>query len=415
MLPVPGGDKEWYLYAARAGLLIGVANHRRDFQPQHDRPCRDWDKPARAAIVFIHNGAPSALVGCLAHVFRRPREPIENRAETFDGLDYVASYSDLINAFKSDGSEQAVLDAGAMEALKARLEAVKDGISRQSTLIKAIDYMLERWKGLTAFLDDGRLEPDTNTVERSIRPIATSESLCTSPSSICKHWNLIFCIEATRRAFAPHRPDNSLILEVFGQDLVGSAWNDLLRGKNPGLDQPADAMTGDAALLGGFAHRKPRSILVRRTIGVDAANAPDRADTVRRPGFTLSRRQSHTIQRRGDVFVRPSARHAPDYRQGTVRGAALMLAGPGLSEPKLGVLTTLPMDCQNDLAGRLVDVGGNFVHQRPQQLLTRAHSHTRSLPRRLQVFGNAHKIGLGQSGDRRSRCVQAQLAFLHAA
>ena len=42
----------------------------------------------------------------------------------------------------------------------------------QSTLIKAIDYMLERWEGLTAFLDDGRLEPDTNPVERSIRPIA---------------------------------------------------------------------------------------------------------------------------------------------------------------------------------------------------------------------------------------------------
>ena len=59
-----------------------------------------------------------------------------------------------------------------MEALRARLEAVRDGVSRQSTLIKAIDYMLERWEGLTAFLDDGRLEPDTNTVERSIRPIS---------------------------------------------------------------------------------------------------------------------------------------------------------------------------------------------------------------------------------------------------
>jgi transposase len=59
-----------------------------------------------------------------------------------------------------------------MDALKARLEAVKDGISRQSTLVKAIDYMLERWTGLTAFLEDGRLEPDTNTVERSIRPIS---------------------------------------------------------------------------------------------------------------------------------------------------------------------------------------------------------------------------------------------------
>jgi uncharacterized repeat protein (TIGR03803 family) len=41
------------------------------------------------------------------------REPIENRAETFDGLDYVASYGDLINAFKSEGSERAVLDSGA--------------------------------------------------------------------------------------------------------------------------------------------------------------------------------------------------------------------------------------------------------------------------------------------------------------
>jgi transposase len=59
-----------------------------------------------------------------------------------------------------------------MEALKLRLEAVKDGVSRQSTLIKAIDYMLDRWDGLTAFLDDGRLEPDTNTVERSIRHIS---------------------------------------------------------------------------------------------------------------------------------------------------------------------------------------------------------------------------------------------------
>src|SRR3984893_10990257 len=29
VLPVPRGDKEWYLYATRAGLIIGVANHRR--------------------------------------------------------------------------------------------------------------------------------------------------------------------------------------------------------------------------------------------------------------------------------------------------------------------------------------------------------------------------------------------------
>ena len=28
VLPVPEGDKEWRLYAARAGLLFGVVSHR---------------------------------------------------------------------------------------------------------------------------------------------------------------------------------------------------------------------------------------------------------------------------------------------------------------------------------------------------------------------------------------------------
>ena len=59
-----------------------------------------------------------------------------------------------------------------MKALHARLVAVSNGLSKISTLCEAIDYMLGHWAGLTLFLDDGRLEPDTNTVERTIRPIA---------------------------------------------------------------------------------------------------------------------------------------------------------------------------------------------------------------------------------------------------
>jgi transposase len=59
-----------------------------------------------------------------------------------------------------------------MEALKARLLAVKDGLSRQSPLTAAIEYTLNHWVGLILFLEDGRLEPDTNIVERSIRPVA---------------------------------------------------------------------------------------------------------------------------------------------------------------------------------------------------------------------------------------------------
>ena len=49
---------------------------------------------------------------------------------------------------------------------------MRDGLSQISPLTKAINYMPDHWSGLTRFLDDGRVEPDTNTVERPIRSIA---------------------------------------------------------------------------------------------------------------------------------------------------------------------------------------------------------------------------------------------------
>src|SRR5204863_2708188 len=45
-------------------------------------------------------------------------------------------------------------------------------ISQKTKLAEAIRYTLSRWQGLTRFLDDGRIEIDSNVVERSIRPIA---------------------------------------------------------------------------------------------------------------------------------------------------------------------------------------------------------------------------------------------------
>src|SRR3546814_6072621 len=44
-------------------------------------------------------------------------------------------------------------------------------LPRGSNTAEAIRYTLNHWKGLIRFLDDGRIELDNNTVERSIRPI----------------------------------------------------------------------------------------------------------------------------------------------------------------------------------------------------------------------------------------------------
>ncbi len=58
-----------------------------------------------------------------------------------------------------------------VERLKTWLEAELARISAKSALAGAIRYALRHWQGLVLFLDDGSIETDTNTVERSIRPL----------------------------------------------------------------------------------------------------------------------------------------------------------------------------------------------------------------------------------------------------
>jgi len=59
-----------------------------------------------------------------------------------------------------------------IDELHRILEMRLGQISRKGRLAEAIRYALGHWDGLCRFLDDGRIEMDSNTVERSIRPLA---------------------------------------------------------------------------------------------------------------------------------------------------------------------------------------------------------------------------------------------------
>jgi hypothetical protein len=72
-------------------------------------------------------------------------------------------------------------------ALKTWFEERLKILSGKSPTAEAIRYGLNHWDGLIRFLDDGRIELDTNAVERAMRPIAMTESLYTPCSSIWKH------------------------------------------------------------------------------------------------------------------------------------------------------------------------------------------------------------------------------------
>ncbi|ASY65946.1 Mobile element protein (plasmid) [Sinorhizobium sojae CCBAU 05684] len=60
-------------------------------------------------------------------------------------------------------------------------------VAAKSPLGEALKYIVKYWDGLCLFLTDGRIEIDNNSVERTIRPIASVDSLYPSSSSIWKH------------------------------------------------------------------------------------------------------------------------------------------------------------------------------------------------------------------------------------
>jgi transposase len=66
-------------------------------------------------------------------------------------------------------------------------------ISQKTKLAEAIRYALSRWAGLCLFLDDGRIEIDNNTVERSIRPLALNRknALFAGSDGGAQHWAVI--------------------------------------------------------------------------------------------------------------------------------------------------------------------------------------------------------------------------------
>lgn len=59
-----------------------------------------------------------------------------------------------------------------MRELKVQLTELSEEVSSKSALGKAVSYALNHWNGLAAFLEDGRIEADSNVVERSMKSVA---------------------------------------------------------------------------------------------------------------------------------------------------------------------------------------------------------------------------------------------------
>ena len=80
-----------------------------------------------------------------------------------------------------------------VEAMHGWLRQQHERVSGRSALAKAIRYALNHWNGLIEFLHDGRLELDTNIVERAMRPVALGRknALFAGSPSGGQHWAIV--------------------------------------------------------------------------------------------------------------------------------------------------------------------------------------------------------------------------------
>lgn len=104
-------------------------------------------------------------------------------------------------------------------------------ISQKTKLAEAIRYTLSRWEGLTRFLDDGRIEIDSNVVERSIRPIALNRknALFAGSDGGGEHWAVIASLIETCKlcGVEPHAYLEDVITRIVNRH-PNSKIDDLL-------------------------------------------------------------------------------------------------------------------------------------------------------------------------------------------
>jgi len=117
------------------------------------------------------------LAFCWAHVRRRFYELAATSPVATEVLRRIALLYAIEDEVRGSApqSRRAVRDERSrviIDDLRLYLDARNRQVSAKSKLGEAIRYALTRWDGLALFLDDGRVDLDNNTVERSIRPLA---------------------------------------------------------------------------------------------------------------------------------------------------------------------------------------------------------------------------------------------------
>jgi transposase len=133
---------------------------------------------AYKTIAGTANGEAIVLAFCWAHLRRGFFDIAKggNAPIASEALERIAALYAIEKTIRGKSADQRRVvrqerSKPLVLALKTWFEQQLMRVSGKSLIAEAIRYGLNHWDGLVRFLDDGRIELDTNIVERGIRPI----------------------------------------------------------------------------------------------------------------------------------------------------------------------------------------------------------------------------------------------------
>jgi len=118
-----------------------------------------------------------------------------------------------------------------VESMRTWIDAQLARVSGKSPLAEILRYAVNHWDGLCVFLDDGRVEMDSNAVERCIRPVTITRknALFAGSDGGGEHWAIVASLIETAKlnGIEPFAYLKS-VLETIVADFPASQLDELL-------------------------------------------------------------------------------------------------------------------------------------------------------------------------------------------
>lgn len=130
-------------------------------------------------VLDLRDNAPIQLAYCWAHARRKLFDLTHHNVAPIaeEGLKQIAALYRIEKQARGLSAEDRLAlrqakSAPKIATFKTWLDHARTQVSAKSPTGEALKYIAKYWGGLILFLTDGRVEMDSNAVERTIRPIA---------------------------------------------------------------------------------------------------------------------------------------------------------------------------------------------------------------------------------------------------